>query len=337
MLSDGLPEIALTHHTAWGIPVPLAGFDEQRLYVWFEMAPGFLAATRELDDKVSGGARWADHWKDSIGKVVQFFGFDNGYFFAVLFPALLLAYDPDIKLPETFVTNEFYRLEGLKFSTSRNHAIWGRELLADYTPDAVRFYLAYTNPEREQSNFVREEFSHIVEQELSGRWQSWLQDIGTRVKSDFGNRIPEGFELEDEQQQFANALRGLLGQAELAYSAETFSPQQAMRACCEVVRLARRFSRSERHWQFVSGRELRRSTSLALELLAVKVLAVMCAPVVPTFAAKLWRSLGYGRLASELRWENALDSLPAGMELSGLESVYFDIKQQSRVECATHS
>lgn len=334
MLSEGLPEIALTHHSAWGIPVPVAGFDEQRLYVWFEMAPGFLAATRELDEKMKDAARWADHWKDPEGKVVQFFGFDNGYFFAILFPALLLAYDSDIRLPDTFVTNEFYRLEGLKFSTSRNHAIWGRELLGEFSPDAVRFYLAYTNPEREQSNFVREEFCHWVEQELAGRWQSWLQDLGTRVKVDFGNRVPADAELEYEQQQFADALRGLIGQVELAYSAETFSPQQATRACCEVVRLASRFARSECHWRVIPGRELRRSTSLALELLAVKVLAITCAPVMPTFAAKLWRALGYTRPVSEMRWERALDSLPVGMELNGLESLSFDVRQQSPAQCA---
>jgi methionyl-tRNA synthetase len=337
MLSSGLPEIALTHHTNWGIPVPLDGFDEQRLYVWFEMAPGFLAAAAELDQTPSAGIRWADHWKNSESKLVQFFGFDNGYFFAVLFPALLLAYDSEMKLPDTFVTNEFYRLDGLKFSTSRNHAIWGRELVGESSADAVRFYLAYTNPEREQSNFVREDFYNAVEREPAGQWQPWLRELGERVKNDYGNRVPVNTGLDNEQQQFANALRGLMGQAAIAYSAETFSPQQATRACCEVVRLARRFGRSEHHWRLVPGREQRRATSVGLELLAAKVLAVISAPVVPTFAGKLWRSLGYDSPLSQMSWENAMDYPPAGIELSGLESISFDTKQQSQVQYSVHS
>lgn len=325
MLRQGLPEIALTHHTNWGIPVPLAGFEDQRIYVWFEMAPGFLAATQELTRKSGDVADWADYWKQPGSSIVHFFGFDNGYFFAVLFPALFLAYDPGIKLPDTFVTNEFYRLDGLKFSTSRNHAIWGRELLKESTPDTVRFYLAYTNPEREQSNFTREDFYSTVQREPSGAWQKWLQELGQKTKQEYQNRVPSLTPLEDEQRQFREVLRVLVSEAETAYSAKTFSPQLATRACCELVRHARRFGKSEDHWRNVSEREERRASSVALELLAVKVLAVIACPVVPGFAARLWKSLGYASPVSSARWENLLDPVPAGTELSGLDVVTFEI------------
>ena len=47
-------------------------------------------------------------------------------------------WEPDID----YHVNEFYLLEGSKFSTSRRHAIWGKEILTPETVDAVRFFLA---------------------------------------------------------------------------------------------------------------------------------------------------------------------------------------------------
>jgi methionyl-tRNA synthetase len=328
MLAEGLPEIALTHHTNWGIPVPLARFEDQRLYVWFEMAPGFLASTRELAKKLGGGAAWTDYWKSGESGIVQFFGFDNGYFFAVLFPALLLAYDAGIKLADVFVTNEFYRLDGLKFSTSRNHAIWGKELLGESTPDAVRFYLSYTNPEREQSNFTREDFYATLQREPVEAWQKWLQELGGKIKKHCGNRVPPVTALEPEQQQFTCVLHKLVEQAETAYAAETFSPQLATRACCEIVRLGRRFGKSEDHWHVVPSRTARSTGSLALELLAAKVLAVMASPITPGFSARLWSSLGYSSPITSSQWDNILEPLTAGTEVRGLEALTFEISQK---------
>ncbi len=338
MLNQGLPEIALTHNTDWGIPVPLAGFEDQRLYVWFEMAPGFLAATQELAEKRREGAGWAGYWKQAGNSIVHFFGFDNGYFFAVLFPALFLAYDSEIKLPDIFVTNEFYRLDGLKFSTSRNHAIWGRELLKEASLDAARFYLSYTNPERDQTNFTRDGFYNTVQREPAGAWQKWLHDLGQKTRQDCGNKVPSLAVLDDGQRQFRAVMEGLIADAETGYSAETFSPQLATRACCELVRQAQRFGKSEDHWRNIPGRERRRAGSIALELLAAKVLAVIASPVMPGFSARLWKCLNYTSPVSGARWESLLEPVPAGTELSGLEAFTFETsKDQPEKQYSTVS
>jgi methionyl-tRNA synthetase len=93
---------------------------------------------------------------------VQFFGFDNGYFHALLFPAILTAYDASLRLPRVFVVNEFYQLDHSKISTSRNHAIWGADFLSEVTADVARYYLALTAPEREQTNLTRAEFDAAI-------------------------------------------------------------------------------------------------------------------------------------------------------------------------------
>ena len=54
--------------------------------------------------------------------------------------------------------NELYLLDGQKFSTSRNHALWADEFLADEDRELVRLYLSWDRPDRYESNFTRESY-----------------------------------------------------------------------------------------------------------------------------------------------------------------------------------
>jgi methionyl-tRNA synthetase len=93
-------------------------------------------------------------------------------------PALYrLAYpqwNPDID----YHVNEFYLLEDGKFSTSRRHAIWGKQILRPETVDAVRYYLSLTRPERRRTNFELEAYTETVQRVLVDGWQGWLKRPG---------------------------------------------------------------------------------------------------------------------------------------------------------------
>ena len=167
MIKDGLPEVAVTHPASWGLSAP--GVNGQKIYVWFEMAAGLLAATQALCESVDEPGGWHRFWKSSDVEIVKFLGFDNTFFYSLFFSAIFHAWDREIQLPRALLANEFYCLDGLKFSTSRNHAIWGRELLRDQNVDLVRFYLAYTGPETEQTSFTLSEYKQTVRKGTAGR------------------------------------------------------------------------------------------------------------------------------------------------------------------------
>jgi methionyl-tRNA synthetase len=80
----------------------------------------------------------------------------------------------------------------------------------------------------------------------------------------------------------------------------------------ELVREARRFAAGERHWDGVPTRGEERRTGIALEALAAKLLGVLAAPVMPDFADRLWRGLGYPEGPAPGAWRTALDWIPAG-------------------------
>ncbi len=313
-LAAGLPDLAVSQLGDWGIPVPVAGFEQQRIWVWCEMAPRYLAYARHLE-----GA-WEPHWKAAGSCVVQCFGVDNAFFYALLVPALLRAYDPAIRSPHALVMNDFYLLDGRKFSTSRRHAIWGRDLLADVPSDLVRFYLAATCPEAGDTNFALAEFAHAVDEELLGEWQPWLLELGGRLREDLGNPSPAAPApggWSEEHRRFEARLAGLVAEAARCYRAAAFSPRGAARVLGELVREARRFGSSEAARCAVPERGGERPTAVALELLAAKTLALLAAPILPDLAARLWRELGYGREV-ERRWEDRPTWVPAGQSVAGL-------------------
>lgn len=324
MLREGMPEIAISQVGEWGIPVPMEGYETQRLFVWFEMAPGYLAATQELADRLGLPGGWERIWCSDDHRVVQFFGFDNGYFHAVLFPALYLAYGPEIRLPAAFVTNEFYRYEGTKFSTSRGHALWGHELLERVPADIARFYLALDRPETEQRDFWLHELEETVQRELVGEWETWLLDLGRRLREESGGTVPGTGAWTEEHQRYYHDLLETIRDVGEAYGEQRFSLQRAARRLSELVRRAQAFGCAEQHWRKLPDRYEEWRTAVALEVLTAKCLAMMASPLMPGFAARLWGELGLDGEGGAPAWEDVPDFVPAGRGIRGMEAPYFE-------------
>ena len=315
MLADGLPDIVVGHPADWGIPVPVPGFEGQRIYVWFEVATGLLGASQLLSKKFDMKEGWKEFWRDNDVDVVQFCGFDNGYFYGILIPALLLAFDPQIKLPKAILLNEFYRLEGSKFSTSRKHAIWCRELLERESLDPVRFYLALNGPETEQTNFTMTDYEQTVQRELVDGWENWLRDLGTKLETTYdGVAPPVGSDLTNDQREFYNKLHNLITEAYNAYEVTTFSPRRAACVLLELGQAARQFSQTQNH---ENGRQ---QTDIALQLVAAKTLALLSGPIMPRFSARLWRDLGD---TTPARWDDNPRWVPSGTRINNLDQPYF--------------
>lgn len=316
MLTAGLPDFPVSQVTDWGIPLSVPGFEGQCLAAWAGMAPGqYLAAAGQFYN-----GDWQTFWKNDDARIVQFMGFDNGYFHAILFPALLLAYDPEVHLPEVFITNEFYLLNGEKFSTSRGHAIWADELLKQYPADLVRFYVCYTRPETEQTNFTFAEFHETIHRELLQGWQVWLHQLGAKLSTEYGEAAPVAKKFTTAQQCIYWELKDFIRSAARAYDVQSFSPQRVTRILCELVRMIRRFSKEQDYLSGVGTLQEMRDTGVALELLAARILAQIAAPIMPCFSSRLWQNLGY---ETELLWEENADFIPYGQKIHGLEVPFF--------------
>jgi methionyl-tRNA synthetase len=289
LIEHGLPDIAVTQPMPWGVPVTVPGLEHQRYFVWAEMVPGYFAALAEsLRLRGRSAQEWRREWNDS--DVVQFFGWDNSYFHALLFPALISAYDPDLRLPSALLTNEFYQLDDLKFSTSRQHAIWGNDLLAVVPADVCRFVLALDRPEHHPTSFSLDRFHAIANDELAGRWQTWLDGVLTRAAA--GPARPA--ELSPAHARFVRGLEPLAADCLRSYAAESFSTGRSARALIELVSRARDFTTTQLRSRAdgSAAAEWLRASAVTAETTAARLLAQLAAPIMPVFATALWAALG---------------------------------------------
>lgn len=162
LLEKPLADYPISHPGTWGIGFGLPGWENHVINVWAEMGIGLIHSLKKhrSDEEVADGA------------YVQFLGYDNSYFFAVVHPVLQFALrragDNAIRLPDYIVTNEFYNLQNRKFSTSQGHALWGRELLDHISPDEARYFLSLHGPEMAESNFELPFALETVEADLRG-------------------------------------------------------------------------------------------------------------------------------------------------------------------------
>jgi methionyl-tRNA synthetase len=152
-----LPDYPVAYPTNWGIECvgSLAGL---RVDFPTELGLSYLfGPAHALRPKASTLAERVAAW-DEVEGVWHFNGMDNTFYFAILYPAILAAAGVAEPKARGAVVNELYLLEGKKFSTSRNHALWADEFLATEDPELVRLYLSWDRPDRYESDFTHEAF-----------------------------------------------------------------------------------------------------------------------------------------------------------------------------------
>ncbi len=150
-----MPDYPVAYPTNWGIE-GIGPLDGLRIDFPTELGLSYLyGPANALRPRAASLAEWVDGWRDIAG-VWHFNGIDNAFYFAILYPAILAAAGvPEPKMRGATV-NELYLLEGRKFSTSRNHALWADEFLAAEDRELVRLYLSWDRPDRYESNFTND-------------------------------------------------------------------------------------------------------------------------------------------------------------------------------------
>jgi methionyl-tRNA synthetase len=183
MLSRPLPDFPVTYPISWGIPVPFAEVAGQVVNPNAEpMAWSMHCSALAAERRGSAPATEDGLWLAGGGsEIVYFLGFDNIYPFAVAGPAMLLAFDDHYELPTRYLTNEFYELDHQKFSTSRGHVVWGRELAAEVPRDLIRFHLAATSPEHQRTSFSRDALARVTESRLVAPWNRVAERVNRWV------------------------------------------------------------------------------------------------------------------------------------------------------------
>ena len=163
-LEEGLNDRAITRDMSWGVPIPVDGWDDKVIYVWFEAVIGYLSASVEYSRMIGKPDYWKEFWKDPEVKHYYFIGKDNIPFHSIIWPAILMGLG-DMDLPYDIPANEYLMISGGKLSKSRGGAIDVPTVLQTYDADLVRYYLSVNMPDTHDSEFSWEDFETKVNNE----------------------------------------------------------------------------------------------------------------------------------------------------------------------------
>ncbi|KJY42746.1 methionyl-tRNA synthetase [Streptomyces sp. NRRL B-1568] len=322
-------DVAVTHPSTWGVQPAEADAEGQVIWVWPEMAYGFLHGIQLLGRRL--GRPWQAQAPQDDWKIVHFFGYDNSFYHSVLYPVLYKLAHPTWQADIDYHVNEFYLLEGSKFSTSRRHAIWGKDILTADSVDAVRYFLARTRPEGRRTNFRSASFTSLLQTDLIGTWQQWLQQVGERVEKEFDGTAPDAGTWRPEHSAFLNRLETRRQALTTALGPDGFSLNQAAEELHGLVQDAVRFSSQEGATSGIERWSSEARTTMALELAAARLLAQCAAPVMPRFAQRLATALGDD---APLQWPRTVQLPAPGTDVTLDGAVFFTPVKAEAVDAA---
>jgi methionyl-tRNA synthetase len=299
-LKEGLKDRAITRDINWGVPVPLEGYENKRIYVWFEAVIGYLSASKEWAKSGGDGEGWRPFWQDKDARSYYFIGKDNIPFHTIIWPAMLMGYG-GLNLPYDVPSNEFLTIEGRKLSTSRNWAVWLPDYLSRYASDPLRYLLSINMPENGDTDFSWREFFRRNNDELVATYGNLVNRVLTFVYRNFDGGVPESGKLDDQS-------RALLGKAEETLNGvgELISQchfKQGVMAAMALAQEANRYLDDKSPWKVIKEDKAAAATSLYVALGVISALKVALYPFIPFSSQKLHEYLGFEGRVQDYGWK----------------------------------
>ncbi len=299
-VQGGLRSRPITRDIDWGIPVPVVGYEQKRLYVWFEAVIGYLSASIEASALRGDPDMWKDWWYDPSAETYYFIGKDNIVFHTIMWPAELIGaerlYEEDetrhFNLPTDVPANEFMNLAGAQFSKSRGHMVTLPDLLSRYDSDAVRFYVTVVMPETSDSEFYWDDFVQRNNGELVGVWGNLANRVLSFTYRHF-EQVPEPGEFNDVDTALMERIEDGFDTVGGLLAARRF--RAALSEGLTLAREANRYLEVKSPWTQIKTDLGAAGTSLFVALQAINALKILLAPFLPFSAELLHRMLGFDR------------------------------------------
>ena len=296
-IDGGLHSRAMTRDLDWGVKVPLPNAEGKVLYVWLDAPIGYISATKQY--ALDNNKNWEDYWTGDR-KLIHFIGKDNIVFHAVIFPILLKDHG-NLILPDNVPAYEFLNLEGDKFSTSRNWAVWLHEYLEAYPgrEDELKYVLTSIAPETKDSEFTWKEYQTRINSELADILGNFVNRALVLTQKYYEGKVPERGELTEEDQLVLAEINEIPKRiSKLVYA---YKLRDGQAEAMNLARLGNKYLADQEPWKVVKIDPKRVETVMNIALQITANLSVVLQPFLPATASKLSNFLNF----KSSNWEDA--------------------------------
>jgi len=295
-IDEGLRDRAVTRDLDCGIDVPKVGYDGKKIYIWAENVLGYLSMSKTVAEQ--RGESYDELWGDD-SRHYYVHGKDNIPFHTIILPSLIYADGGNWKLPDHIISSEHLTLEGRKISTSENWAIWLVDIVDNYHPDSIRYFILSSGPEKRDTDFSWREFVNSHNGELLGAWGNFVNRTLAFIYKYFDAAVPNG-ELNSEINTRTMELYQNIGEL-----IEDGKLKESLDSLFEFVRFGNKYFDTEQPWKTRTSDIDLCYNSIFNCVQMIANLSVMLEPFLPFSSSKIksWLSIEDG-------W--AFKSVPAG-------------------------
>ena len=314
-LTQGLPDRAVSRDLEWGVEIPREGYENKRVYVWFEAVLGYLTSAEWVCKEK--GISYEDFIApDGKLNVYYIHGKDNITFHTVILPALQLANGKPQQLPTHIVSSEYVNMNDEKMSKSKGNLITVHELATSYPVDAVRFYTILFNPERRDVNFSIPEMIQTYNKFLVGGFGNFINRNLSFIKKKFDGVVPSG-KVDERVREHVRSLYNSMGDKIEAGENRSYAEDVV-----EFIQYANKYYDESKPWVAAKEDMEAFGNITATCLYMAANMANLFAPLIPCGAEALAKLLGI----KVEKWEEI--NLPDTFTLGDVAIIYNRIDEK---------
>ncbi|MBR6062428.1 MAG: methionine--tRNA ligase, partial [Spirochaetales bacterium] len=284
-IEQGLQKRCITRDLKWGVPVPLAGYEDKVFYVWFDAPIGYISITAAAGFDID---KW---WHDpDHTDLYQFIGKDNIPFHTVIFPSSLMGTGKPWTLLKTISSTEYLNYEDKKFSKSRGTGVFGDQARdTGIDADLFRYYLIRNRPEKSDTQFFWNDFMEKANGEIIANFANLVNRVYQFINRFFDGVIPDFdnasadsiFSIIDMQKEKQNIIADF----------EAVELKKALLDVLAICSAGNKFFQDNAPWAVIKEDKAKAATMLGSLACFTKDIALLLYPFIPATVEKVFATL----------------------------------------------
>ncbi len=309
----GLQDLSISRTSfQWGIPVP--GDPRHVMYVWFDALTNYLTALGFGSDDPAAPARVERVWPG----VTHLIGKEILRQHALYWPAFLMS--AGLTPPRRIIAHGWWLMGGAKMSKSVGNVARYQDYVDVFGVDALRYFVMREMPLGQDANFSDEGVLTRFNSDLANDLGNLVSRATTMIQRYCDGVIPEpSAPHEPLDRELTETLRGTI--AAVVKNFDAFQITEALKQTWEAIRSVNQYIVKREPWALAKDPAKKPVMDLTLyqSADALRVIAALIDPVMPTAAERIRKMLG----VSQEPWTHLQPfTLPPGTQLGPTEPLF---------------